>query len=351
MSALDLPVLIALFVLAAAAVWAAGIKVAETTAILSNRLGWGTAIGGLVALAVVTNLPETAIVLSGAFRGDMTLAVGNILGGIAAQTVVLAILDLFGPRGRGPLTYRAASMTLILEGLLVLAILGFVIGGTQLPTDAIAFRLTPVPVLIALTWFLGVRLIAARGSSLPWKSLDPAPPGHPLVPVPTRSEPRNPRAQRMNTRRAAVIFTLGALITLIAGVVLEQSSDAIADHIGMSGAVFGATVLAAATSLPEVSTGLTSVRQGHDAMAISDIFGGNAFLPALFLPAVVITGSAVLPHAGRTDIFLTSSAMVLTFVYLTGLVIRPRRRIWGMGIDSLLVLVLYAATIAGVALL
>lgn len=348
MSTLGLPVLILVFLLAAAAVWVAGIKVSETTAVLSQRLGWGTAIGGLVALAVVTNLPETAIVLSGAARGDMSLAVGNILGGIAAQTVVLALLDLFGPRGRGPLTYRSTDLSLMLEGLLVVAILGLVLAGTQMPSSVILLRLTPVPVLIAVTWFVGVRLIAQRGDSLPWKPTD-AP--RPVSTVPTGAGAVRPGAAARSTARTAVIFTVGALVTLIAGVALEQSSDAIASDLGMSGAVFGATVLAAATSLPELSTGLTSVRQNHDAMAISDIFGGNAFLPVLFLPAVVITGQAVLPHAGATNVFLTASGIVLTVVYLTGLILRPRRRVAGMGVDSLLVLLLYAATIAGVALL
>lgn len=148
MHSLGLVPLIAIFVGAAGAVWVAGVKVSQATDVLSRRLGWGRALGGLVALAIVTNLPEAAIVMSGAIRGDLSLAVGNILGGIAAQTVVLALLDRFGPRGRGPLMYRAASMTLVLEGLLVVIVLALVVAGTQVPStliDRIATVIGPLP--------------------------------------------------------------------------------------------------------------------------------------------------------------------------------------------------------------
>ena len=113
----------------------------------------------------------------------------------------------------------------------------------------------------------------------------------------------------------------------------------------MSGVLFGATVLAAATSLPEVSPGLTSTKLGDYQLAVSDIFGGNAFLPVLFLLATLISGKAVLPQAHDTD--LAALAVLLTSVYLGGLIFRPKRNIVGMGVDSLAVLVLYAIGTAG----
>jgi cation:H+ antiporter len=75
---------------------------------------------------------------------------------------------------------------------------------------------------------------------------------------------------------------------------------------------------------------------------MSDIFGGNAFLPVLFLVASLLSGSAVLPHAQDTDVYLTALGALLTVVYLVGLISRPTRRITRMGADSLAVLVLYA---------
>ncbi|TFC23016.1 hypothetical protein [Cryobacterium glucosi] len=94
----------------------------------------------------------------------------------------------------------------------------------------------------------------------------------------------------MSTGRAGAIFAVSALATLVAGVVLELSGDAAANQLGVSGIIFGATILALATSLPELSTGLQSIKQGDDNVAMSDIFGGNAFLPVLCLFLVGIAG-------------------------------------------------------------
>jgi cation:H+ antiporter len=115
----------------------------------------------------------------------------------------------------------------------------------------------------------------------------------------------------------------------------------------MTGVLFGATILAAATALPELSTGLASVKMRDYQLAVSDIFGGNAFLPVLFLVASLLSGSAVLPQAQQSDIYLTGLGVLLTTAYIYGLIFRPRRMILRMGLDSFAVLVLYALGIAG----
>ncbi|WP_136586012.1 sodium:calcium antiporter [Microbacterium hydrothermale] len=340
MDSLPFALLVAIFVAAAAVVWIAGIQLSKATDVLDARLHLGSALGGLIVLAVATNLPEIAITVSAAVAGNLEVAVGNILGGIALQTVVLVVLDAFGKRGRGvkPLTYRAASLTLVLEGLVVVAVLAVVIAGSQLPDGLEVLRLTPDVVLIAALWIVGLVLVQRAGKHLPWHEDGRAPDASPK-PAPAK--------KKMSTKKAVVVFSISALATLVAGVVLERTGDAASSQIGLSGVLFGATVLALATSLPEISTGLQAIRQGDDSLAISDIFGGNAFLPVLFLLATVISGSAVLPRANGADIYLTALAALLTLVYVVGLIFRPQRRIAGMGVDSLVVLVLYAVGVGG----
>jgi cation:H+ antiporter len=197
-------------------------------------------------------------------------------------------------------------------------------------------------------WVVSLLLVHRAGRGLPWHESGEAPDNQEAKRGHSREKTeQDATAKGISTAKAGVIFAVAALVTLVAGVVLERSGDAIANDIGLSGVLFGATVLAAATSLPEVSTGLTSVRKEDYQLAISDIFGGNAFLPVLFLPATLLSGKAVLPEAQETDIYLTAVGIVLTAVYVTGLLFRPTRRIAGMGIDSFVVLVLYALAMVG----
>ena len=348
-TSLSLPILALIFVGAAAFVWVAGVRLSNTTDVLSSRFGLGEALGGLILLAIVTNLPEIAITASASLSHNIGVAIGNILGGIAIQTVVLVVLDAFGVREGDPLTYRAASLLLVLEGALVIGVLTVAVMGSQLPASLVFWRVEPETLLIAALWVVGLLLLnRARSYGLPWQEKGEAPHGQVELTGHSKAK-KDQEAQKkgVSTARAAAVFSVAAMITLVGGVVLEESGDAIASKIGMSGVLFGSTFLAAATALPELSTGLASVRLGDYKLAVSDIFGGNAFLPVLFLMANLLSGEAVLPRAHDTDIYLTGLGILLTAVYLYGLIFRPRRRVLGVGMDSLVVLILYLLGVAG----
>jgi len=348
MSSLPLPALVVIFVAAGAAVWLAGIKLSEATDVLDTRLGLGEALGGLILLAVVTNLPEIAIVVSAAVAHDLGIAVGNILGGIAIQTVVLVVLDAAGLPGDVALSYRGASLVVLLEAATVLAVLALTVMGSQLPPGLLWWRIDPAALLIAAAWVSGLILVDRARRGLPWHEAGQPPDGQALPRGHSRrATERRASEQGVATIRAAAAFAAGAAVTLAAGVALERSGEAIAVHAHMSGVLFGSTVLAAATALPEVSTGLASVRMGDYQLAFSDIFGGNAFLPVLFLVASLLSGQAVVPRAHATDIYLTGLGALLTVIYIFGIVFRPARTIGRVGLDSAVVLLLYLIGIAG----
>jgi cation:H+ antiporter len=256
-------------------------------------------------------------------------------------------LDAAGLPGTIALSRQGASLVVLLEAGTVVAVLSVVVMGSQLPANLIFWRIDPAALAVVIVWVAGLVLVQRARKGLPWHKSGQPPDG--------QEKPRGHRkltraaemAAAMSLSRAAVIFVVAAVVTLAAGVVLAISGEAIASDIGMSGVLFGSTALAAATALPEVSTGLASVKMGDYQLAFGDIFGGNAFLPVLFLLASLISGQAVIPHAQVTDIYLTGLGALLSLVYMFGIVFRPTRTIARMGLDSFVVLVLYVVGIAG----
>src|SRR6476619_6708695 len=168
MSALPPWALLVVFLLSAGVIWGAGIKLSDYTDVLAERLHLGAALGGVILLSIATNLPEIAITVAAALSGNVGVAVGNLLGGIAIQTVVLVALDAFGVRARRPLTYQAASLTLVLEAALVIGVLVATVMGTQLPAHLYYLRVTPSSLLILVLWGAGLVLLSRAQRGLPW---------------------------------------------------------------------------------------------------------------------------------------------------------------------------------------
>ena len=323
MSTLATPLLVLVFAAASGATWLAGVALSKTTDALDLRLGLGDELGGILLLAVAGSLPEVAITVSAAAGGHLALAAGNLIGGIAVQTMVLVVCDVASGRAR-PLTFLVGALTPVLEGMLVvLVVSGVLMGALLAPSTAIGGVVSPASIGIVLVWLVGVYVINRARKEHRWSvSMPGSRPGrrhrreaHAVAPHPYAGA---------STLRVAAIFLGACVLTLVAGVALEVSGSTLADRAGVNGAIFGATVLATATALPEISSGIAAVRLGDNALALGDVFGGNSFQVCLFLLADVIAGAPVLPSAGRANSWLASLGVALTAIYVIGVVAPPR---------------------------
>jgi len=340
------PLLLVIFLAGAAATWMAGILLSKTTDALDARLGLGDDLGGLILLSVAGSLPELAITISAAASGNLGLAAGNLIGGIAIQTMVLLLCDYAVGPSR-PLTYLVGRLTPVLETLLVVMLVGGVAMGSLLKdSTAIAGRVSPASVGIVVVWLVGIYVINRASHDPRWSVTMPG-----SRPGRRRHERRQPEQPHpfaaSSTARVAMLFGLASAVTLAAGVALEESGNEIANRLNVNGVIFGATVLAFATALPEISSGIAAVRLGDHALAMGDILGGNAFQVCLFLVADIVAGTPVLPSAGNQNAWLGALGIGLTAIYGFGVIIRPERCRFRLGPDSLLALALFALGIAG----
>jgi cation:H+ antiporter len=350
MGAAATPLLAVFFAAGAAVTWAAGVVLSRATDALDVRLGLGDELGGILLLAVAGTLPELAITVSAAASGNLDLAAGNLIGGIAIQTLVLVLCDwVAGPER--PLTFLVGALTPVLEAMVVVLVVAGVLMGALLPAGiAIGGVVSPASLAIVAAWLAGVYVINRVRRRPGWSVRMPgARPGrrhrrehHPDIQHPFAG---------WSTARVAGTFAAACAVTLVAGVTLEISGSTLAGRAGVDGVVFGATVLAAATALPEISSGVAAVRLGDNALAISDVFGGNAFQVCLFLLADLIAGRPVLPTAGGLNSWLATLAIALTAVFAAGVVARPARCLLRLGPDSLFALALFGLGLVGLVVL
>lgn len=338
----------ALFVVSAMVTWAAGIWLTRTTDAIDSKFKLGSAFGGLLILGIATSLPEIAVAVTAALQGHNDIIIGTLIGGVAIQTAVIVILDIRMAR-QVSLTFAAASLSLVLEAAFVVLVTVAALLAIRTPAVLPYVNISTSALLILVFWLVGLWLVYKSRSNLPWRAeAVKATPGREHHE--RRAVVNHPSLKTASTIRVFVLFAIAAIATLAAGVGLEISGNNLAQAFNINGGLFAATFIAFAGALPNISTGVSSIDLGDYKLAMSDIFGGNAFMPALFVVCDIITGDSVLRHATTSDVWFAALGVLLTTIYLVGLIVRPRKVYFRMGIDSIVVLLLYILGIVALTL-
>lgn len=326
---------LAVFGASAAAVWFAGTRLAGYVDGIAGRTGLGQGFAGLLLLGGITSLPEMATVATSSYTGNAPLALNNLLGSAAINVVLLAFGDAV--LGRDALTSVVAKPSTLVQGALGILVLTLVamavttgdvaVGGVGLWSSAL------LACCVGALW-----MTSHYERRHVWTAVEG--PGAEDAAGQDEAAPSDEQAPL----GALITNTLWvAAIILVAGFLLSQTGDALAEQTGMGASLTGLVLVGFATSLPELSSITAALRLKRYEMAIGDIFGTNLFnIGLIFVADLLYAGGPVLSGAGPFEAAASMLAVVLTALFVLGLLERKNRTVLRMGYDSLAVLVAFA---------
>lgn len=330
----------ALFLVAGFVVWLSGSRLIRFADVLSDRLSLTKSTIGLIFLASATSLPEMVTTVSGAIEQNADLVLNNLFGGIALQTAMLAVADYWA---RGSITNYPQRTDHLLEATLLLLMLSG-LWVVIISEERLAFWNIGVgAIVLALVYGSAIVLLRRNSGTANWVPIDIPSDLPDPVPPPLASAYDS---WSTNALIAAALLACGGVFA--AGTALVWLAQAIASQTGLGSSFVGASFLALATSLPELSVTISAVRSGAYTLAISNVFGSNLIMVVLVFPAdVLYRGAPILSTADQSAQLGIAAGMIVTIIFMVGMIIRNTPRIGRFGADSILVLLVYGLTLAG----
>ncbi|WP_046468176.1 sodium:calcium antiporter [Allosalinactinospora lopnorensis] len=301
---------------------------------LADRTGLGETLAGFLLIGAVTSLPGLITSVNGAAQGEPTFAMTNALGGIAAQTVFIALADAFYRRAN--LEHAAASLPNLLAPVGLCIMLGTVLIAGAGPQVTV-FGLHPASAVLLFLYWYWLRLSRHVGAHPMWK-----------VERTRWTQPDQPEPEAEGSREsmASMWLKFAGLAALIAttGYVVGESGLSLANQTGLSSGFVGAVITGVITSTPELVTVLYAVRIRALHLAIGDIVGGNGF-DVLFLSAsdAAYRHGSLYGAMNREVLLFVGIGVVLNLLVTAGLIRRQRR---GIGFEGIAIFAFYLTGIA-----
>ena len=330
------------FAVATALVWIAGTRLVLYGDEMAERFRLGHAFVGLLVLAAITSLPEVVTTLTAAGSGNAALAMGNLYGGVTMQTAILAVADiLFVHRA---LTSWPRKPTHALEAIVLIIFLNVVLIISMLGEITLFLWVGLGSFVLCLAYPSAIALLHRYDSRATWAPIDLPEETPPSAVVTSRKG-----LPDLSDRALIGRIVVASLIILLAGYATADRADVIARQSGLGSSFVGIALLAAATSTPEISTTFAAARIGAYTMAISNIFGSNMIMVALILPAdIAYRSGPILQEFTQVELLSLAAGILVTAIYVAGLLLRRTPHFFGAGTDSIAVLAIYFGSLVAI---
>jgi len=277
---------------------------------LAARFGVPSFVIGLSVVAFGTSAPELALNLAAAINDNSELSFGNIVGSnIANIGLILGIAALIRPMHVHTSIVKRELPIMVLFTF-VLCALAYVPPHAEGGTDGFS-RVDGVLLLAGFGFFCWQLLRSAKAEG------------------PAASEllgevsDVNPEEAAERPLGRAIFFTLFGLAALASGGRLaEVGAVGIAAELGMSNDLIGLTIVAVATSLPELAASMAAALRGQSDIAVGNIVGSNLFNILLIMGTTATVGPVPLPAGGMSSLI---AVMALSLLLIPISVTRDRQ--------------------------
>ncbi len=270
-------------------VWGAD-RFVHGAAATARNLGIPPLLIGLTIVALATSAPEILVSVVAALRGEPDLAIGNAIGSnIANIGLVLGVVALLRPVELKSATLRREmpallAVTLLTVSLFLDSYLGRVDGLVLL-----------AGLVIVMIWLIRLGFRSSAGD-----------------PLQAEFDAEIPKHMSM---RVAIFWLVVGIATLLLGAqLMVDGAIDIAKILGVSEVVIGITMVALATSIPELAVSVVSAFRGEYGLAIGNIVGSNIFnLLAVIGVAATIQPAALPPSVLSLHIFVMVAFTLVLF--------------------------------------
>lgn len=208
---------------------------------------------GLTIVAMGTSMPEFCVSLVSALKGTTDLAVGNIVGSNIFNTLLIVGVSAWV----APMTILKSTVRKDIPFALFASIILFI-----MCLDGNISRLDAGILFVLFLVFMYVTLKGAK----------------------TKDDDTTAKTESIEDNKKpmatwlSIVWIIVGLACLIGGSNLfVEGATKVAEHIGVSEAVIGLTIVAGGTSLPELATSVVSARKGNSGIAIGNVLGSNVF--------------------------------------------------------------------------
>lgn len=261
---------------------------------IADKFGIPQIVIGLTIVAMGTSLPEAAVSISAALKGNADITIGNVVGSnILNVLVILGLTSVIRAVAVKNNTIRY-EMPFTIGITVLLAILGL--------TDNTVGRLDGVILWVFMIVYLLYLLWVSKTDK---DAVEEA-----------------PENDKLNKLWKMILMVLvGSGMIVLGSDISVDAATKIAMSFGMSERLVGLTIVALGTSLPELVTSCTAAVKGKADIAVGNIVGSNIF-NILF---VVGTTALITPVPYSVNFMVDSIVAIAAMVLLLVCVIPGKK--------------------------